>query len=492
MTEDLHIEPDLKAKTAKGLLWGGVGNGLIQLLNLVFGIFLARLLTPHDYGMVGYLAIFSVLGSSIQECGFTNALVNQKTIRHEDYNAAFWFSIFLGISCYLILFFTAPLIANFYNEPRLVPLSRYLFLSFVISSTVTAHNGFMMKKLMVKQKTLSQIIGLLVSGTVGVVLAYNGYAYWGIATQTVTYVLVYAITMWCFSPWRPTFHFNFKPIKSMIGFSAKVLVTNVFIHINNNIFTVLLGRLYTSRDVGNYTQAAKWNQMGYSLISNMIQGVAQPVLKEVEEERERQLRVFRKMLRFTAFVSFPAMLTLALVSKEFITIAITDKWLNSAVIMQMLCVWGAFFPIGTLYTNMILSKGKSGVYMYGTIALGVLQLAVLIATAHFGITVMIIAFVIVNALWLLVWHYFVHHYLGLTLWQALLDIVPFAVVALGTVVAVHFITLPIANIYVLLVVRLLLSAIIYLGIMKLLNAHILNEAFDYVFRRRKQPDNKAS
>ena len=178
----------------------------------------------------------------------------------------------------------------------------------------------------------------------------------------------------------------------------------------------------------------------------MIQGVAQPVLKEVEDDRGRQCRVFRKMLRFTAFVSFPAMLTLALVAKEFITIAITEKWITSALIMQMLCVWGAFFPIGTLYTNMILSKGKSGVYMYGTILLGLVQLAVLIATSHYGITVMIIAFVIVNVLWLLVWHYFVHRYIGLTLWQALLDVVPFALVALGSVIATHFITLPIANI----------------------------------------------
>ena len=155
------MEPDLKTKTAKGLLWGGIGNGMIQLLNLVFGIFLARMLSPHDYGMVGYLTIFTVLGSSIQECGFTNALVNQKVVRHEDYNAAFWFSILLGVSLYLLLLIAAPFIADFYHEPKLVPLSRFLFLSFVFASTATAHNAYMMKKLMVKQKTMSQVSYLL-------------------------------------------------------------------------------------------------------------------------------------------------------------------------------------------------------------------------------------------------------------------------------------------------------------------------------------------
>lgn len=479
------MESDLKTKTARGLLWGGVGNGLIQLLNLVFGIFLARILTPEDYGMVGYLTIFTVLGSSIQECGFTNALVNQKVVRHEDYNAAFWFSLMLGVACYLILFFSAPLIADFYGEPRLVPLSRFLFLSFVFSSTVTAHHGYLMKHLMVKQKTLSQVLGLVVSGTLGVILACNGFAYWGIASQTVSYVFVYSIAMWCFSPWRPTFSMNFEPLKGMLKFSVKVLITNVFIHINNNIFSVLLGRLFTGRDVGNYTQAAKWNQMGSSTIGNMIQGVAQPVLKEVEDDRDRQRNVFRKMLRFTSFVSFPAMFGLALVAQEFIAIAITEKWNDSAIIMQLLCVWGAFFPIGTLYTNMILSKGKSSVYMYGTIALGVLQLLMLIIMSHYGIRVMIIVFVALNVMWLGAWHYFVHRYMGLTLREAILDILPFAAVALAVVVGVHFATQNIINLYVLLIVRLLLVALLYLGIMKLLNAKILNEAISYLFKKDK-------
>ncbi len=479
------MEPDLKTKTAKGLLWGGIGNGMIQLLNLVFGIFLARMLSPHDYGMVGYLTIFTVLGSSIQECGFTNALVNQKVVRHEDYNAAFWFSILLGVSLYLLLLIAAPFIADFYHEPKLVPLSRFLFLSFVFASTATAHNAYMMKKLMVKQKTMSQVIGLTVSGTLGIILAYNGFAYWGIAAQTVSYVLVYSIVMWCFSPWRPSLSINFAPLKGMIGFSAKVLITNVFIHINNNIFTVLLGRLFTSRDVGNYSQAAKWDQMGSSLISNMIQGVAQPVLKEVEDDKERQKNVLRKMLRFTAFVSFPAMFCLALVAQEFITIAITEKWHASAMILQMLCVWGAFFPIVTLYTNMILSKGKSGVYMYGTIALGLLQLLVLIVTASYGIKVMIIAFVAVNVLWLGVWHYFVNRYTGLQLREALLDVLPFALVALATVAGVHFATRGITNLYVLLVVRVLLVFVVYIGVMKVLNAKILNEVINYFFKKHK-------
>lgn len=481
---DSHNGSDLKSKTAKGLFWGGIGNGLIQLLNLFFGIFLARLLTPHDYGMVGYLTIFIVLAGAIQECGFTNALINRSEIRHRDYNAVFWFTLLMGVFLYVTLFLCAPLIAWFYREPELVPLSRFLFLGFLISSSTAAHNAIMTKKLMVKQKTIAQVTGLIISGTIGVTMAFNGYAYWGIATQTVTYIFIYAALMWWFSPWKPSWSFDFSPIKEFWRFSVKVLITNVFMHINNNIFTVILGRLFTARDVGYYTQAAKWNLMGYSTISGMIQSVAQPVLREVCDDIARQRQVFRKMLRFTAFVSFPAMLGLALVSHELITITITDKWSSSAVIMQMLCVWGAFFPITTLYTNMILSKGKSGVYMYGTIALGLLQLTVLLATASHGIFTMIVAFITINVAWLLVWHYFVQRYLNLTLWQALKDVMPFAIVATLTMLATHFITSPIGNIYLLLVAKILIAAVIYIGVMKLLHAQILNESVQYLFKKK--------
>lgn len=155
------------------------------------------------------------------------------------------------------------------------------------------------------------------------------------------------------------FSFNFKPIREMLPFSSKLLITNVFHYINDNIFSVLLGRFYTSQDVGYYTQANKWTNMGFSLISNMINGVSQPVLVETSSDAMRQKNIFRKMLRFTAFISFPAMFGLALIANEFIVIAVTAKWQACVPIMQILCIWGAFVPITYMYSNLLISKGKS-------------------------------------------------------------------------------------------------------------------------------------
>ena len=316
-------EQSLKEKTAKGLFWGGFSNGIQQLLNLLFGIILLRILDATDYGMIGMLAIFTAIANSIQESGFTAALANKQVFRHEDYNAVFWFSFLMGASLYLLLFFCAPLIADFYKTPQLVPLSRFLFLGFLISSCGTAHNAVLFKKLMVKEKAKATIIALLCSGTIGIVMAYNRMAFWGLAVQQITYISIANALLWHFSQWRPTFSFNFKPIREMLPFSSKLLITNVFHYINDNIFSVLLGRFYTSQDVGYYTQANKWTNMGFSLISNMINGVSQPVLVETSSDAMRQKNIFRKMLRFTAFVSFPSMFGLALIANEFIVIAVT-------------------------------------------------------------------------------------------------------------------------------------------------------------------------
>ena len=221
-------ESSLKEKTAKGLFWGGFSNGAQQLLNLAFGIVLGRLLDASDYGMVGMLTIFSAIASALQEGGFVSALTNRKEVCHKDYNAVFWFSILCSITIYILLFFAAPLIADFYKIPELIPLSRFSFLGFVIASMSIAPRAYLFKNLKIKETTLISISSLGISGTVGILLAANGFAYWGMATQSITFVTVMTILNFYFSHWRPKLEFDLKPIREMIGFSSKLIITNIF------------------------------------------------------------------------------------------------------------------------------------------------------------------------------------------------------------------------------------------------------------------------
>ena len=476
----------LKEKTAKGLFWGGLNNGVQQLLNLLFGIFLARLLSPDDYGMVAMLSIFSLIAASLQESGFTAALANKKEVKHEDYNAVFWFNIGLSALLYLLLFFAAPLIAAFYRTPELIPLARYTFLGFFMTSFGIAHNAYLFRNLMVKQKAISQMVALTASGCVGVTLAYMGFAYWGIATQSLVYIGVLTLCYWYFSPWRPTLTWNFSPIHGMFGFSVKLLITNIFTHINNNFLNLVLGRYYSEAEVGYYSQATKWNNMGQFAITSMINGVAQPVLAEVANEQERQQHIFRRMLRFSACVSFPVMLGLGLIAEELIVIAITDKWLPSASLMQLLCVWGAFLPVMGLYQQLIISKGKSGVFMWNTIALGVMSLISVWFSNSYGIRTMLIVYVLINIGWLFVWHFWVWREIRLKLWHALLDILSYGLIAAIVMIATHYVMLHVSDIYLRFVGKIVMAAALYLLIMWLSGSVTFKEALLFLKKMKRK------
>ena len=271
----------------------------------------------------------------------------------------------------------------------------------------------------------------------------------------------------------------------MIGFSSKLLFTNIFIHLNNNIFSIVLGRYYTENEVGQYNQANKWNYMGHSLISGMVGSVALPMFSQISDDTERQRRAFRKMLRFTSFISFPAMFGLALIAPEMITIMITDKWLPSALILQVLAIGGAFLPIVSLYSNLLMSKGKSDIYLWNTVVLGLLQLALILLLYPYGIAMMIKAYVALNVLWLLVWHYFLFKEIRLPLIHALKDIGAFAVIAFFVMLATWYVTKAIENIYILITAKILVASLLYVMVMWLSRSVTFKECLGYLLKKNR-------
>lgn len=476
-------EQTLKEKTAKGLFWGGISNGLQQLLNIAFGLVLARLLDASDYGMVGMLAIFTAIASTIQESGFTSALTNRKEICHEDYNAVFWFSILTGLLFYVVLFFCAPLIAKFYDKPELIDLSRIVFLGFLFGGFGIASNAYLFKTMMVKERAKIDIISLIVSGIVGITLALNGYTYTGLAIQTTIYIGIGTLLKFYYAPWRPTFRFNFGQLKGMFGFSSKLVVTNIFTQISGNIFSVILGKFYNETQLGFYSQGQKWMGMGNSLIGGMINGIAQPVLVQSIEDKERQRNVFRKMVRFGAFISFPMMLGLAFVAKEFIIIFLGEKWSPSIPFLQLFCLWGAVWYLHPLYTNLLISHGKSNMYLYGMVLTSLLQLLFVVCVFSFGIYFMVVSFIVANMIGLLLWHFLVNKIFSLSLFSIVKDVIPYLFSILIAILLCHFILIDISNLYCLLLFKIIVTGGIYLIIMRLGNSIIFKEGLFFLFRK---------
>ena len=201
-----------------------LNNGTLQLLNILFGIVLARLLTPGDYGIVGVLTIFTLLAGNLQSSGFTQALINLKNPSDKDYNSVFWFNVIVSFALYAILWLCAPLIANFFHQPVLVDVSRFVFLAFVISSFGIAHGAYLAKNMMNREIAIINFVALLSSGIVGVILAFNGKAYWSLAWQQLIYISVLNVGRYYYVSWHPTFKLDFGPVKRMFGFAVNIII----------------------------------------------------------------------------------------------------------------------------------------------------------------------------------------------------------------------------------------------------------------------------
>ena len=475
----------LKEKTARGLFWGMLNNGTMQVLNLIIGIFLGRLLTPADYGIVGVLAIFSAIAGDLQSAGFTQALINIKKPTDRDYNSVFWFNVLVSVVMYAILFLAAPLIALFFHQPVLTNVSRFLFLAFLISSLGIVHNAYLAKNLMVKEQAVAGVLGLVVAGIVAIVLAWKGYAYWALAWQQVVFISVVNLIRLYYSKWRPSWKIDFSPVRQMFPFAVKLLGTKLLTTVSQNILTFIFGRMLPISAVGNFSQANKWNTMGHSLVTGTIQQVAQPVMSEISDDNDREVRVFRKMLRFTAFLSFPVMLGLALVAREFILITVGPKWLECVPLLQILCAGGAFLPLYAVYQNLVISKGRSDIYLWCSVVQIVLQIVLVLLFAPKGITIMVGAYTLLNILYLLVWHRQMQKTLRIPLLDAVKDTAPFCVVSLAVMAITYFLTLWTTNIWLLFILRVLIAAVLYFVMMKLLGAEILNECLQFIKKKRQ-------
>ena len=473
-------EPTLKDKAAKGVFWGSLNNGLQQILNLIFGIVLCRILSAEEYGLVGMLTVFTIIAAVFQDSGFSAALANKKDIKHEDYNAVFWFSLSLSVLMYIILFAASSVISSFFDEPRLLLLSRVVFLSIIISGISVVPSAYLFKNLKIKERAIADISSLVVSGCIGIIMAMNGFSYWGLAIQTLVYVFISTCLKWYFIKWWPSFRIDLSPLKEMWGFSIKIFFTNIFFHISNQIYTVILGRYYSPAQVGFYTQGNKWQNMGSGLTTGIFTHLTQPLFVQAEVQNSDPVKVFRKLLRFAAFLSFPLMCGLAFIGGEFVEIALGEKWLPCVPILQILCVWGAMLPIWRLYNELLVSKGRSDYYLKINLWVGLLQILFAFLLYPYGIHKMLLVYLLVNFSGLFVCHYYANKVIGLRFFHVLKDILPYLLITLGVYAVSYLLVFYIENLYIRFVLKLFIPVALYSTVMILTKSIMFKDSVSFL------------
>ena len=476
---------DLKNKTAKGLAWGGIFTLLQQAIGVFFAIFLARLLSPSDYGMVGMLSIFSALASLLQDAGFVIVLTNRKGIVKSEYSTVFWFNVIMSLIIYIFFYVSAPLIGSYFNKEQIVPLSRYVFLGFFFSSFGVIQSAVLYKQMSVKEKGIGTLTGIILSGILGIILAINGFAYWGLATQGLFSTIVTTSIMWFYSPFRPSFVLDYKFLCSILPEGLKMILPNLAVTISDNVYSLILGRLYSVKDVGFFSQASRYNTLGYSITLGMIRNVSQPMLVQIKDDKEEFIRAFRKLFRFAALLSIPVMFILALLAPELISFILSSKWYFAGFLLRIMCIGGAFVVFTSLASYLFISLNKSSLYMWlGTVS-SLTNIIFAILASIWGVVSLAISVSFLSFFTFVVYFYYVHNLIGYSCKMILNDLIPVLLPTISVVSFVYFTTAQFENILLLLITRIILSISLFLVIMNFLKYDVFEEAKVIIFAKLK-------
>lgn len=353
----------VRSQLLHGVAWNFVEKVLMRGASFVIGIILARLLSPSDFGLIGMLAIFVAISGVFIEGGFAKALIQRKDCKDIDFSTAFVANVTMSLVIYVVMFLAAPYIADFYNEPILTDLTRILSLNFILGSFNIVQRAKLMAAVDFKSLAQINVISVLISGAVGISMAYYGLGVWSLVGQTLCSTVVLIILFPTYSKWKPSIRFSKESFKQLFGFGSKLMVTGIYSVILNNISTICIGRFYKSGQLGFYTRASQFSEIISSTLYDVLGNVTFPVLSHLQDDHERLLIVYRRSLFLTALVIFPLMILCAMLSRPMVIILLTEKWLPCVVLMQWLFLARLFTPLSAINMNILNAIGRSDLFM---------------------------------------------------------------------------------------------------------------------------------
>lgn len=388
------VTGSLKQKTTKGLFWSSVERFSNQGVSFVFSIILARILAPSDFGIVAMIGIFFAVAQSFVDSGFSNALVRKTDRREEDLSTCFYFNIGVGIVAYIVLFFIAPFVATFYNQPILSPIIRITGLGVVLNSLCVVQQALFTIKIDFKSQAKVTLSATLISGIVGVILAYQGYGVWALVWQGVILALVRMGLLWLMSKWHPKTGFSKSSFDYLFGYGSKLLASGLLDTIYNNIYPIVIGKFYTPAQLGNYSRALSFAQLPSSNITSILQRVTFPVLSTIQDDMPRLQTNYRRLLKLSAFIVFPLMMGLVAVAFPLIRIVLTPKWEGCSFYLQIICFALMWYPIHAINLNLLQVKGRSDLFLRLEVIKKIVGVCIMCITIPLGITAMCIGMVV--------------------------------------------------------------------------------------------------
>lgn len=419
----------LKEKTAKGVSWGFIDNILSSGITAAATIVLARLLTDTDFGIIGMTSIFLTLSTSLVDSGFHGALVRKKEATEEDKNTVFYFNLILSLVLYAILYFSAPYIARFFAVDILVKVIRILGISLIINALSIVNKVILVRKMDFRTQAVISSISSVISGILAIGAAVAGYGLWSLVVMQLSKLAVYMVMLWCFTRWKPGLVFSVASFREMFSFGSRLLLTSIISTLWNEMYSFIIGKMYSASVLGQFSRADKIKNMVTSNVSTVMQKVSYPVLASIQDERERQKQVYRKILKTTMLISFTAVFGVWAIAESFTVTVFGPQWLPSVAYLKIICLSGVFLPLMMCSANVINADGRSDL----TLILEIVKTVMAVMPVIFGIFVSIEALlwsmVAVYAFLYAVHGIFVSRILGYGLSSQICDILPTFTVA---------------------------------------------------------------
>lgn len=443
-------EQSLKDKTVKGTIWSGIDNVVQFGVTFVVSIILARLLSPDDYGLIGIISIFTVVCGSLISGGMGTALIRKKEATEDDYNTAFIVNMGMSILLYAVLFLCAPFIASFFGREELLSLTRVSTISLIIGALAMVQRVRLVKRIDFKTQTKITFFASLLSGAVGICMALAGFGVWALVFQSLTSQILTTILLWFFNKWMPSLSFSANSFHDLFGFGWKMMVSGLINSIWKELYQVVVGKFYSPATLGQYTRAKSFSSLFSVNLSNVIERVTYPVLAEVQDDKERMVSAYRRIIKMTMFATAIGMFFIGAISEPLLYCLIGPKWHEAATYLPLICISGSLYPLHAINLNMLQVQGRSDLFLGLEIIKKAIGIGPLLVGAFIGIMPMLYVNLLVGAFCFFLNSHYSGRLLGYSSWMQIKDVAPSYLMATLTGLTVYFLKyLPVSNFVIL-------------------------------------------
>lgn len=414
----------LKSRTVKGAFWSAIDAFLGKGVTFIVGIVLARILTPEEYGLIGIVSIFIVVLSGFVSCGFFTALIRKKEVSNDDYNTMFITNLVLSILLFSLLYIIAPYISVFFDRPSLTAIARVMGALLIIQALSITQVTILTKRIDFKTKTKASVVSGLLSGVLGIIMAYRGFGVWSLVGQQLSQQTIFTICLWFLNKWWPSLQFSISSFKYMWGFGWKMVLSSLLNNIWDQLYQVVVGKYYSPSTLGQYSRANEYATLFSSNFILIIQRVSLPALAEVQDDEKRLLSAYRKIIKLAMFVTVVTLFSLGAVSEPFIFCLLGPKWSEAASYLPLICISMSLYPLHVINLNMLQIQGRSDIFLILEIIKKIIAIGPVCLGIFIGIYWMLLGGIVVGIISFFLNSYYTGKKLNYSSWSQLKDVMP--------------------------------------------------------------------